>query len=74
LLSGLEDKVLRRRLMVIFSTCIITTIVSLVHAAYILTMGGVKVVIAAIVEVGTRFLSGGQLTMLTNAISRTACL
>ncbi|KAF9012877.1 hypothetical protein BDZ89DRAFT_1023817 [Hymenopellis radicata] len=50
LLSGLEDVGLRHRLMVIFSTCIVTTIVSLVHAAYILTLGGVKVVIAALVE------------------------
>ncbi len=51
LLSGLEDVGLRHRLMLIFSTCIVTTIVSLVHAAYILTLGGVKVVIAALVEV-----------------------
>ncbi|TFK73728.1 hypothetical protein BDN72DRAFT_893690 [Pluteus cervinus] len=50
LLAGLEDKTLRLRLMVIFSTCIVTTIVSLVHAAYILTLGGSKVVIAALVE------------------------
>ncbi|TFK34020.1 hypothetical protein BDQ12DRAFT_690247 [Crucibulum laeve] len=50
LLAGLEDKGLRRRLMVIFSTCIVTTIVSLVHAAYILTLGGPKVVVAALVE------------------------
>ncbi|EIW78684.1 hypothetical protein CONPUDRAFT_31182, partial [Coniophora puteana RWD-64-598 SS2] len=40
----------RRRLMIIFSTCIVTTIVSLVHAAFILTDGGIRVVIAAIVE------------------------
>ncbi|KAK0215084.1 hypothetical protein IW262DRAFT_1404952 [Armillaria fumosa] len=50
LLAGLEDKGLRHRLMVIFSTCIVTTIVSLVHAAYILTHGETKVVISAIVE------------------------
>ncbi|PBK60606.1 hypothetical protein ARMSODRAFT_944675 [Armillaria solidipes] len=50
LLSGLEDKGLRHRLMVIFSTCVVTTIVSLVHAAYILTLGETKVVISAIVE------------------------
>ncbi|KAG7443920.1 uncharacterized protein BT62DRAFT_988070 [Guyanagaster necrorhizus] len=50
LLAGLEDKCLRLRLMVIFSTCIVTTIVSLVHAAYILTFGEAKVVISAIVE------------------------
>ncbi|KAI0795313.1 hypothetical protein BC629DRAFT_317694 [Irpex lacteus] len=40
----------RRRLMVIFSTSIVTTIVSLVHAAFILTGGGVRVVVAAIIE------------------------
>lgn len=51
LLSGLEDKGLRHRLMVIFSTCIVTTIVSLVHAVYILKLGGTKVVVAALVEV-----------------------
>ncbi|KAF8888061.1 hypothetical protein BD779DRAFT_1470436 [Infundibulicybe gibba] len=50
LLKGLEDKGLRHRLMVIFSTCIVTTIVSLVHAVYILKLGGTKVVIAALVE------------------------
>ena len=59
----------RRRLMIIFSTSIVTTcvlgrpvpgrdhtnyvnsIVSLVHAAFIFTDAGIKVVIAAIVEV-----------------------
>ncbi|KAI0084840.1 hypothetical protein BDY19DRAFT_1023578 [Irpex rosettiformis] len=40
----------RRRLMIIFSSSIVTTIVSLVHAALILTIGGVDVVIAALVE------------------------
>jgi hypothetical protein len=51
LLAGLLDKTLRRRLMVIFSSCIITTIVSLVHAAYIIRNGGPKIIIAAVVEV-----------------------
>lgn len=51
LIRGLQDKGLRRRLTMIFSTSIVTTIVSLVHAAYILTLGGPKVLIAAIVEV-----------------------
>ena len=46
----LQDKILRRKLMVIFSTCLITTIVSLVHAAYILTTGGIRVIISALVE------------------------
>lgn len=44
------------RLMVIFSTCIVTTIVSLVHAVYILNYGGKKVVIVALVEVNKAFL------------------
>ena len=47
----IRDGWLRYRLIAIFSTCIITTIVSLVHAAFILTEGGVRVVIAALVEV-----------------------
>ncbi|KZV81495.1 hypothetical protein EXIGLDRAFT_755554 [Exidia glandulosa HHB12029] len=41
---------LRRRLYFIFSTSVVTTIVSLVHAAYILRTGGTKVLVAAIVE------------------------
>src|ERR1700722_6622255 len=57
LLKGLSDPILRRRLIVIFSTCIVTTIVSLVHAAYIITDGGVKVLIAALVEVNEPYLS-----------------
>ncbi|GJE88828.1 hypothetical protein PsYK624_049150 [Phanerochaete sordida] len=40
----------RSRLMIIFSTSIVTTIVSLVHAAFIFKDAGIKVVIAAIVE------------------------
>ncbi|KIP09640.1 hypothetical protein PHLGIDRAFT_34292, partial [Phlebiopsis gigantea 11061_1 CR5-6] len=40
----------RKRLMVIFSTSLVTTIVSLVHAALILSDAGAKVVIAALVE------------------------
>jgi len=51
LLSGLLDKTLRRRLMIIFSTCVVTTIVSLVHAAYIIKNGGPKILVAAVVEV-----------------------
>ncbi|KDQ54571.1 hypothetical protein JAAARDRAFT_60555 [Jaapia argillacea MUCL 33604] len=50
LIRGMRDKSLRRRLMIIFSTSIVTTIVSLVHAAYIITVGGIKVVISALVE------------------------
>lgn len=51
LLQGLEDKGLRRRLIVIFSTCIATTIASLAHAVLIIQGSGAKVLIAAFVEV-----------------------
>jgi len=50
LIRGIKDKVLRRRLLFIFSTSIVTTIVSLVHAAYIITRGGIPVIISALVE------------------------
>jgi len=46
----LEDRRLRRRLMGIFSTCIVTTIVSLVHGVYLLTSTGLPVLIAGITE------------------------
>ncbi|KAJ7824679.1 hypothetical protein B0H14DRAFT_2823232 [Mycena olivaceomarginata] len=46
----LVTDMLRRKLTLIFSTCVVTTIVSLVHAAFILRNGGIKVVISAIVE------------------------
>ena len=47
----LTDRSLRRRLMIIFSTCIATTIVSLVHAAYVLGNGRIQDLISALVEV-----------------------
>jgi hypothetical protein len=47
---ALDDRRLRRRLMVIFSTCVITTIVSLVHAIYLLTTSGLPVLVAGITE------------------------
>ncbi|KAF8634649.1 hypothetical protein AX15_000790 [Amanita polypyramis BW_CC] len=50
LFRSIRDEWLRYRLVGIFSTCIITTVVSLVHAAYILTKGGVRVLIAGLVE------------------------
>ncbi|KAJ7609071.1 hypothetical protein FB45DRAFT_945298 [Roridomyces roridus] len=50
LFNSLADKSLRWKLTLIFSTCVVTTIVSLVHAVLILRNGGVKVVIAALVE------------------------
>lgn len=45
------DHNLRKRLKLIFSTCIVTTIVSLVHASFILISGGPREIIAAIAEV-----------------------
>ncbi|TFK47232.1 hypothetical protein OE88DRAFT_1611271, partial [Heliocybe sulcata] len=50
LIRGLQNKGLRRRLMVIFSTSIVTSVVSLVHAAYIIAVGGTKVVLIAAIE------------------------
>lgn len=51
LFAILRDNWVRYRFILIFSTCIITTIVSLVHAVYILTTGRLKVIISALVEV-----------------------
>jgi len=46
----LDDRRLRRRLIAIFSTCIITTVVSLVHSIYLLTTTGLPVLVAVITE------------------------
>ena len=51
LFQDLHEKYLRRRLMIIFSTALATSIVSLPHAALILTNAGPKVLIAAVAEV-----------------------
>ncbi|KZV77408.1 hypothetical protein PENSPDRAFT_747132 [Peniophora sp. CONT] len=50
LIYGMTDRSLRRRLMFIFSTAIVTTFVSLVHAAYIIKDGTTSVLISAVVE------------------------
>ncbi|KAI9436119.1 hypothetical protein BJY52DRAFT_1130609 [Lactarius psammicola] len=50
LIRGIKDRRLRWRLIFIFSTSIVTTIVSLVHAAYIISRGGIPVLISALVE------------------------
>jgi len=50
LIRNLQDIALRRRLTLIFSSSIATTIVSLVHAAFIFQDGGSKVLVAAFVE------------------------
>lgn len=47
----IRDKRLRYRLTIIFGTCIITTIVSFVHAAYLFEVKEVFLVITAMVEV-----------------------
>jgi len=51
LLYVLQDRWLRSRLMIIFSTCMLTTIVSLVHAIFILTLKGPAIVIVALLAV-----------------------
>lgn len=51
LFRSIMSRNLRKRLMVIFSTCIMTTIVSLVHASFILVSGGPREIMAAIIEV-----------------------
>ncbi|KAF8262793.1 hypothetical protein EI94DRAFT_1600472, partial [Lactarius quietus] len=50
LIRRFQEKGLQRRLFFIFSTSIVTTIVSLVHAAYIISRGGIPVIISALVE------------------------
>ncbi|TFK47226.1 hypothetical protein OE88DRAFT_1608002, partial [Heliocybe sulcata] len=50
LIRGIRDRALQRRLILIFSTSIVTTIVSLAHAYYIITEGEIPVVISALVE------------------------
>ncbi|KAL0575847.1 hypothetical protein V5O48_006137 [Marasmius crinis-equi] len=50
LIQTLSDTRLRRRLAVIFSTCLITTAVSIVHAVFIFIHAGPQEVMAAIAE------------------------
>jgi hypothetical protein len=47
----IQDKTLRFRLSCLFSTCVFTTVVSIVDSSFILNSGGMKVIIIAIVEV-----------------------
>jgi hypothetical protein len=47
----ITDRKLRYRAMIIFGTCIVTTIVSLVHAAYIFQALDTSILISAFVEV-----------------------
>jgi len=46
----IQDKALRFRLSCLFSTCIISSAVSFVHFSLIITSGGMKVVIVAVIE------------------------
>ncbi|KAK7436515.1 hypothetical protein VKT23_000402 [Stygiomarasmius scandens] len=50
LFKDLLDRGLRMKLGIIFSTCVVTTVVSLVHATYIITHAQTKEVTSAIVE------------------------
>ncbi|KAH7099185.1 hypothetical protein BKA62DRAFT_744242 [Auriculariales sp. MPI-PUGE-AT-0066] len=50
MIKNLANRGLKRRLMVIFSTSIVTTIVSLVHAGFIIDVGGKPVLLSALVE------------------------
>ncbi|KAJ7753174.1 hypothetical protein B0H16DRAFT_1544698 [Mycena metata] len=50
LFRSLRDKSLNHKLTLMFSTCVVTTIVSLVHAAFILKDYDMKILISAIVE------------------------
>lgn len=51
LFRDIMDKYLRRRLMLIFSTAIATTMASIPHAVLIVMKGGSKVLVSAVVEV-----------------------
>ncbi|KAJ7922316.1 hypothetical protein B0H13DRAFT_125073 [Mycena leptocephala] len=50
LFRKLVDKSLGYKLTLLFSTCVVTTIVSLVHSAFLLTHANMKILISAIVE------------------------
>ncbi|KAF7363097.1 hypothetical protein MVEN_00662100 [Mycena venus] len=50
LFRNLINKALRRRLTLIFSTCVVTTVISLVHAVLLLRMGSKQALITAVVE------------------------
>jgi len=64
----IQDKALRCRLSFLFSTCVITTAVSLVSASFILTSEGLKVVIVALVE-GSTSLIVSNIPILSNTFS-----
>lgn len=51
----IQDRSLRYRIMVIFGTCILTTVVSTVHAAYIFQAKLDDRLVVAVVEASTRF-------------------
>ena len=47
----IQDRTLRFRLSCLFSTCVLTTVVSIIDSSFILKMEGLKVIIVAVVEV-----------------------
>ncbi|KAF7317681.1 hypothetical protein MKEN_00855800 [Mycena kentingensis (nom. inval.)] len=74
LFRNLSDKLLRRKLTLIFSTCVVTTIVSLVHAAFILQKAGIKVVISALVEDTLSLIVANIPVMVTSLVNLTGDL
>ncbi|KAI0045762.1 hypothetical protein FA95DRAFT_1495059 [Auriscalpium vulgare] len=73
LIHGMRDTRLRRRIMFIFSTSIVTTVVSLVHAIYIIRLGGKNVLITALVELSMSLTVANVpvvVTALTRAVGR----
>lgn len=53
MLIAIQEKKLRYRLIMIFGTCVITTVVSFVHAAYLFEVKEGPILIAGVVEVTT---------------------
>lgn len=51
MLIAIQEKRLRYRLIMIFGTCVITTVVSFVHAAYLFEVKEGPILIAGVVEV-----------------------
>lgn len=51
MLIAIQEKKLRYRLIMIFGTCVITTVVSFVHAAYLFEVKEGPILIAGVVEV-----------------------
>jgi len=69
LFLAIQDKPLRCRLSFLFSTCVITTAISLVNSSFILSSKGLKVIIIALVE-GCISIIVCNLPILSNLCSR----